>query len=189
MIEKTVVIFANSVKRHQHCVAGKDVKTKKWIRAVADESGKELANSQICVKNPYGIYEVQPLQRVEIKFIKHAPLPNQPENYVVSNDIWIQRYKIYRDEIKEYLDYPHNLWIDNISDNDKVDYRFIENGVLSIYQSLYLIEVEKIHIYWYDRSHLGRTPQRRGRFRYKGIVYDLPITDPKFSEFYEKKFI
>ena len=186
MIEKTVVLFANSIKNHQHCVAGKDIKTKKWIRAVANESGKELTYSQVLIKNPYGVYEAKPLQRAEIKFIKHAPLPNQPENYMVSNQIWIQRYTIGRDEIKEYLDYPDNLWIDYTSEKDRVDYRLIENGEFLIYQSLYLIEVKKLHIYWYDRSNFGRSPQRRGRFRYKGIVYDLPITDPKFSEFSEK---
>lgn len=185
-MERTIVVFANSVKHHQHCVAGKDIITKEWIRPVADENGCELKDEQTKYKNKYGEYLAKPLQKMKIKFIKHAPLINQPENYIISNEIWQQNYKIEREEIKNFLDNPSNLWIDGISSIDRVNYQLIQNKTVTINQSLYLIYVEKIHIYWKDRSYLGQNPQRRGIFEYKNISYDLPLTDPNFSEFQEE---
>jgi hypothetical protein len=41
-MSSTVVIFANSIKHGKHCVAGKLMGDKRWIRLVADESGSEL---------------------------------------------------------------------------------------------------------------------------------------------------
>ena len=41
-MNKTIVILANSVKHGKHCVAGKFIDTKQWIRPVANDSGKEI---------------------------------------------------------------------------------------------------------------------------------------------------
>jgi hypothetical protein len=185
-MEKTIVIFANSVKHHQHCVAGKDIITKEWIRPVGDENGCELQDEQTKYKNKYGKYFAKPLQKMKIKFVKKSPLLNQPENHIVSDDIWIQNYKIDHSEIVNYLDSPPNLWIDNISPNDRVDYQLIQKQTIKITQSLYLIQVKKIHIYWKDRSNFEQNPQRRGIFEYNQVTYDLPLTDPNFSEFEEQ---
>jgi len=185
-MEKTIVIFANSVKHHQHCVAGKDVATKEWIRPVGDENGCELKDEQTKYKNKYGEYLAKPLQKMKIKFIKKSPLLNQPENYVISDDIWEQNYKIDRNEIKNYIDSPPNLWIDNESPNDRVNYQLVQNGTIQIKQSLYLIEIKRIHICWKDRSNFEQNPQRRGIFEYNRVSYDLPLTDPNFSEFEEQ---
>jgi len=179
-MQKVVVIFANSV--NNHCVAGKDIYTKKWIRPVADANGSALTTQQIQITNPHGTFPVKPLQKVKIKFLKHAPLINQPENYVIKeNSIWIQEYNLSKDEIFKFIDTPKHLWIDRISPNDRVDYHLIKSRKFKIYQSLYLIKVYKIHIYWKDRSEFGQNPQRRGIFKYNGIIYDLAITDPNFK--------
>ncbi len=120
---------------------------------------------------------------MKIKFTKHSPLPQQPENYIISNEIWEQDYKIEREELKEYLDDPNDLWLDNMSDSDRVNYKLIKNGDIKIEQSLYLIDVDKIYIYWKDRSNSGKYRQRRGKFEYKNTSYDLPLTDPNFRQF------
>lgn len=89
-MKKVIVIFANSAKHHAHCVAGKEFTTKKWIRPVSDVSGKELSDSQCTYKNPYGEFFVKPLQKIELSLNQHAPLPHQPENYVISGEKWSQ---------------------------------------------------------------------------------------------------
>ena len=183
---KTIVIFANSVKHHQHCVAGKDVVTKKWIRPVGDENGCELTHEQTKSINPYGTFSTKILQKVKITFVKHAPLINQPENYIISDKIWEQNYTLDPKEIINYIDNPTNLWIDNTCNNDRINYHLIENGTINIEQSLYLIQVKKIHIYWKDRSNFEQNPQRKGIFEYNQVTYDLPLTDPNFSEFEEQ---
>jgi len=57
---------------------------------------------------------------------------------------------------------------------------------IKIEQSLYLIKVDNILIYWKDRSNLGQNPQRRGIFEYNHVTYDLSLTDPNFREFEEQ---
>ena len=183
---KTIVIFANSVKHNQHCVAGKDIITKEWIRPVGDKNGCELRDEQTKYQNPYGKFLVKPLQKIIIDFLDKAPLKQQPENYIISNNIWQQNYKIERENIKFFLDYPNNLWLDGISYNDRVNYTLIQSENIIINQSLYLIEVEKIHIYWKNRSNFRENSQRRGFFKYNNISYDLPITDPNFKNFQEQ---
>lgn len=172
MIRKTLVVFANSVKHHEHCVAGKDVLTKEWIRPVGDENGCELSDEQTKYQNKYGRYLVKPLQKMNIDFIKKAPLRHQPDNYVVSDKIWTQNYKIERENIEEYLDEPDDIWLDGVSKNDRVNYDLILNGTIVIDQSLYLIKVKDLII---------KKQERRAIFTYNGVSYNLAITDPRFQ--------
>ncbi|MBL0722076.1 MAG: hypothetical protein JJV88_05795, partial [Sulfurovum sp.] len=111
-MKKTLVIFANSVKHHQHCVAGKDIFTKEWIRPVGDKNGCELKDEQTKYQNPHGKYLAKTLQKINMEFTRKATLKNQPENHIISNKIWQQNYKIEREEIESFLDYPKDIWLD-----------------------------------------------------------------------------
>ena len=51
-MRKLIVVFANSVKHGKHCVAGKEVQTKKWIRPVSNVDGAELDDHQCKYGNP-----------------------------------------------------------------------------------------------------------------------------------------
>lgn len=114
-MKKTIVILADSVKHGQHCVAGKDIVTKKWIRPVSDAYGSELTHEQAKCKNPYGIFPISILQKIEMQFSQAAPLINQPENHIITNETWLQRYKIDRNELASYLDNPEILWFNESS--------------------------------------------------------------------------
>ena len=177
-MKKILAIFANSVKHHQHCVAGKDVITKEWIRPVGDKNGCELKDEQTKYHNKYGKYLVKPLQKMEIEFLEHVPLIHQPENYVISNKIWEQKYKIERTNTEEYLDNPSDLWLDGISINDRVRYELIQNRNIQIHQSLYLIKVNNLEV---NKEH------RRAIFVYKDVNYNLSITDPNIQYFINNK--
>ena len=177
-MNKTLVIFANSVKHHQHCVAGKDILSKEWIRPVGDKNGCELKDEQTKYQNPYGKYLVKPLQKMNIEFLQKAPLKQQPENYIISNKIWEQNYKIEREEIESFLDNPSNLWLDGISKNDRVNYQLIQNNKIQITQSLYLIKVNNLKV---DKQ------DRRAIFSFNDIYYNLAITDPKIQYFDNSK--
>jgi hypothetical protein len=45
-MSRTLVILANSVKHHLHCVAGKDINTKEWVRPVGNDDGEALSDEQ-----------------------------------------------------------------------------------------------------------------------------------------------
>lgn len=171
-MKKVIVIFANSIKHHQHCVAGKDVLTHEWIRPVSNANGAELTDDQCKYANPHGEYRAKPLQKIEMAFSAPAPLLNQPENFVIDGTRWSQRYKLENHEIAAFLDYPETLW----GVGNKVDYSAIATNQLKIEQSLYLIKVENVKL------HLTADAKRRISFTYNGNDYNLPATDPQFDK-------
>lgn len=168
----TIVIFANSVKHGKHCVAGKMINTQKWVRPVSDIHGAELSDTQCLYENPHGRFKVKPLQKIEMNLTQHAPLINQPENYVSSDQIWQQRYRIKDAEITNYLDAPDTLW----GTENRVNYAQIEANIVNIEQSLYLVQVSDLQL---NKTVDGK---RRAVFNYAGISYDLPVTDPNFEK-------
>lgn len=179
-MKKTIVILANSVKHNQHCIAGKDIVTKDWIRPVSNANGSELTHDQIVCENPYGKFPIKVMQKVEIEFSQIAPLVNQPENYIITDTIWLQRYNLGRNELDSYLDNPEILWANINSsmqgENDKVSYEDIEKGHVIITQSLYLIKVNNPEVIVI--TNIMNNKRIRLRFVYKGINYNLAVTDP-----------
>ncbi len=170
----TIVIFANSAKHGRHCVAGKVVNSQQWIRPVSDMEGAALSGQQCLSQNPHGRFGVKPLQKIKMNLSQHAPLVSQPENYLISDEIWHQRYLIQDNEVSNYVDTPDNLW----GTGNRVNYAQIESKIVDIGQSLYLIQASNLQLSKVD----GR---RRAAFSYAGINYDLPVTDPNF----ERQFI
>ncbi len=164
-IKKTIVVLAKSIKHNQYCVAGKDINSKEWIRPVSDVNGAELSEQQSkCTNNDWQNkgklpYNSKVLQKLEINFLQHAPLPNQPENYVVSEDIWQQKYQISEQDLQNYLDEPESLW----GDGDRIEYSQIENSIIPIGQSLYLVKVQ-------DGALYKNEDKRRVSFSYKRVV-------------------
>lgn len=167
----TIVIFANSVKHGRHCVAGKVVNSHQWIRPVSNMEGAELTDQQCLYKNPHGRFKVKPLQKIEMNLSQHVPLISQPENYLISDEIWQQRYRIENNEISNYLDTPDSLW----GTGNRVNYAQIESKMIDIGQSLYLIQASDLQLSKVDN-------RRRAVFSYAGINYDLPVTDPNFEQ-------
>jgi len=172
-----VVILANSVKHHQHCVAGKCIASGHWVRPVSNPDGAELSHAQAQCQNPYGKFNVKPLQKVILSFSAHSPLAHQPENYVIDGSTWRQNFGISVGELNHYLDNPNDIW----GGTDRVLHASIVSGQITIEQSLYLIAVENLHLY---RNQYGK---RRTSFSYRGIDYDLAVTDPNFDRITQNK--
>ena len=178
LLTKTIVILANSIKHGGHCIAGKDINSKEWIRAVSDVHGAELSNQQCrCTNDSWnGSYPPRILQKVKISFSQVSPLINQPENHVVcTNTVWHQEYKINPCDLGIYLDYPSTLW----GYGNATNYHEIENGSILISQSLYLVQVTNLKLH----SHIDNynKTKRRASFSYNGCDYDFPVTDPNFD--------
>ena len=134
-------------------------------------------NAQMIVGKIRGIppYSSKVLQKVEIKFLQHAPLPNQPENYIVSDTVWQQKFKIEKHQILNYLDEPEALW----GDENRIDYSLIQNKIVSIKQSLFLVKVDNLNLYIEENK-------RKASFLYKNRSYDLPVTDANFDNLLEE---
>ncbi len=172
MTQIEVVVFANSIKHGQHCVAGKCVNTGKWIRPVSNQQGAELSHEQAKYQNPYGIYGVKPLQKIKMGFSHHVPLLHQPENFLIDGTRWKQNYSIGIADLSNYVDEPTDLW----GNGNRVEYAQITNGRYTISQSLYLVQVEELELYHTDDG------KRKAAFIYNDIHYELAVTDPMFDE-------
>lgn len=177
MNKHEIIIFANSVKHGLHCVAGKFINGAQWIRLVSDKNGTELSHKQAKCQNPHGTFNVKPLQKVIVGLKCRAPLPNQPENYIIDDSIWQQAYKIEPADLPQYLDSPDDLW----GENDRVDYEKIQRGNIQIYQSLYLVKVDSLEL---DKNSFQK---RRAIFTYNKIQYNLAVTDPNFDNLIQNK--
>lgn len=172
MPQTEVVVLANSIKHGQHCVAGKCVNTGRWIRPVSNLQGGELSHQQARIQNPFGTFRVKPLQKAIIGLAQHAPLPHQPENYLIDDTVWVQNFSFDAGQLNTLLDTPVDLW----GDGNRVDHARITAGFYKVPQSLYLVQVENLRLYYTDDN------KRRASFSYRGIDYDLAATDPLFDE-------
>ena len=179
MIEKTLVIFANSRKESGRCIAGKDIDTGKWIRPISAEEHGELDNSYL---------PIELLEKFNIEFLKHQPWINhQPENYLISHKIWeTATPKIERNDIENFLDKPNNLWLYGSyrdKKNDYVLYKSIKDGSISIEQSLYLIKVNNL-VYTHNTNNyrMKGVKQWRAQFIYNEVKYDLAVTDDNWTK-------
>jgi hypothetical protein len=179
-IKKTIVVLAKSIKHQVYCVAGKDIKSNEWVRPVSNINGAELSEQQCkCTNDQWqkqgkSPYHSNVLKKIEIEFLQHAPLPNQPENYVVSDIVWQHKYNIKANEVQNYLDEPDTLW----GSDDRIAYSLIENNTLSIQQSLYLVKVDDLRLY---NECINGKDKRRASFCYKENSYDLSVTDTNFD--------
>lgn len=185
-MEKTIVIFANSVKHNANCVAGKCITTKDWVRPVGDKEGKELTNNEVKYTNIHGPQnKVKPLQKIIMKFKSKVALINQPENYLIDKKtIWKQNYNLKENDIKNYLDTPNDLW----GTSEKVLYQNIKDKKVIIKNSLYLINVDNLNLFKEKYTYEGEEKiKRKAKFKYKEIEYTLPVTDPSFSNLLEDK--
>lgn len=171
MSQVEIVILANSIKHRQHCVAGKCVNSGKWIRPVSNQQGAELSNEQAQCQNPHGVFPVKTLQKIRMGFVRNVPLLHQPENYLIDGNRWQQHYSVSLDHLTDYVDNPQDLW----GRTDRVVYATISNRTYVVPQSLYLVQVQNLNLYYTDER------KRRAEFTYNGIEYDLAVTDPSFD--------
>lgn len=163
-----IVIFANSVKDEKHCVAGKR-SDGSWVRLVSDPAGSALSTEQQMVTNPFKTFSASPLQIIVTKLTQHVPLLHQPENFTCEYG-WQQAYSIKSEAIPLHVDVPETIW----GLGRSVSAHAILRGEVKIEQSLYLLKVDELTLYWNDYK------RPRAKFSYRGLPYDLPCTDPRF---------
>ncbi len=188
-MSRTLVILANSVKHHLHCVAGKDISTKEWVRPVSNDAGEALTDEQSSYANKEKNWRVKPLDKITMEFSKHVPLTQQPENYLISKEKWTSSFKIERNDLAQYIDTPENIWLDTSTNSNRVTTSLVTSKKIAIAQSLYLIKINILNLQVSTEQIDGVDKRKlKGSFEYNSVLYeDLTITDPKiWSEYKEK---
>lgn len=92
---KEIVVFANSVKHGNSCVAGKCTRTGEWIRPVSNNEGAEIPVAQtkkINRRDNDSEWGLKVLNKIKVDLSHHAPLNHQTENYVINKTPWTDEF-------------------------------------------------------------------------------------------------
>jgi hypothetical protein len=192
MTTKTMVVLAISKKPGGRCLAGKELfwngaawKVGPWIRPVMTENSGAVPESQMA----FAMGRLpRLLEIIEIPLAKPAPLPDQPENWLIATPVqavsWQSRGLFAWQEVHRLLDKPPGLW------NDHTDPRRVKSGYVRTMRepaSLYLIKPERIQSIkvWSTTSQFeptGVKRRRRAVLVYAGAVHELAIDDTGFED-------
>jgi hypothetical protein len=181
MATKRVLILANSVKKGQHCIAGREIIDPgatmpygNWIRPVSRQSEGELTRSDCAFENSQlpRVWDV-----VDVPVDECEGSVSQPENWFIDpTAFWVKVGDQPGFGLPlVYAENPPDLWFDP---NDRVDrVSPVALAALNRNQSLYLVAVTdfRIEIDWHS---YGGYHRRRAQFRYASRHYDLSLTDP-----------
>jgi len=182
-LRKTICILANSIKHSDRCIAGVEVEelsdgnwnlSNKWIRPVGNRENHAVNISESLLSN-----KLQPsvLDVVDIHILKPADVAGQPEDWLIApNCTWNYRGTLPREELTKAIESPDNLWLEyphNPFSPDRVSPEFVKKHNLP---SLYLIKANDLQIVIEERQ---CEKKRRAKFTYRGISYNLALTDPE----------
>jgi hypothetical protein len=192
MPTKRLQILANSVKKQQHCIAGRELLEHgggmsfgNWIRPVSRHGEGELSWSDCRFPNGNTpkIFDL-----VDIDLEEHAGSEAQPENWFINPKARWRKTPLHPDNPPDLvIDKPRRLWIAPGERADRITPAALK--LLDCGSSLYLIEVTcfRIHMSW--RKWDGVAQQRcRTLFEYRGNHYDFSLTDPVARDKYCSHF-
>lgn len=177
---KNIVILAKSKKYNNYCIAGMDMKTKKWIRVISEDDSISFAVPKYDVTYPNGT-DVDILDIVRIDFKCEMPFPYQPENWVYNpKEKWYKIGKIAISEVYKMIKQDNDEYIfynsKNKIDSNLLNY-YLEKYPNNIY-SLKLIFVETLKIIY--NNYKGKD-KYYGSFCYNDLYYDkIAITDSNY---------
>ena len=181
LVPRTVnlLCLANSYKYRGRCVAGIDLDTGDWIRPVADTAHGELRPEHYSLP---GGQAPQMLDVIRIDLDRPQPLPEQPENWLISGTPWSRRLMPPGDlgaVLSSHLDAGPNLFGDTAH---RISRRNGKPGRLDA--SLALIEPEGLQ--WFMEHSPYNSKRPRAHFVLKDAFYDLPVTDPAWMPAFHK---
>jgi hypothetical protein len=179
---KRLQVLANSVKKQQHCIAGRELLENdgrlsfgNWVRPVSRHGEGELSWGDC--RFPSGstpkIFDI-----VTIDLEGHAGSEAQPENRFINPKATWKKILVHPDDLPDLvIDNPRRLWIAPAERADRITAADLKQ--LNCGSSLYLIEVTSFRIHMSWRTWEGRPqPRCRALFEYRGSHYDFSLTDP-----------
>jgi hypothetical protein len=189
MPQKTVFVLANSIKKQQRCVAGRELFRDShgeqcwggWIRPVTHHD--EGAISLVECRLQDGTTPV-PFDVIQIPTTSNENSPTQPENwYIQQSAQWRKTATWSREEAEELIETPKNLWLERGVKQDRVTPQYLVSR--KDHQSLYLIMPKNFYFSVKVDVWEGEKKKRiRGVFTYETQTYDFSVTDPIASQKY-----
>ena len=175
-MRREVAILTKSSKFGGYCVAGVDLKTGEWVRFVSNnaQTNGALSKDDIAYVNKS---ICKPLDVVLVDVAGAAPLPHQPENYLIDpRKYWMKTgectlsdvLRVHPAEVRPYLYGNLRPFVDS-NEIDSIDY------------SLTLVRVSSLAIS--HVTNIDNKPKTKASFVYNGRTYiNMSVTDPNFYE-------
>ena len=182
---KRIVCLANSYKNGERCIAGKELDasdTGDWIRPVSARAKGEVSGRERRYKDGS---EPDLLDVIDVALIEAQPQTYQTENWLLDPAIkWAKTRKAVWKDLAALVDTPKSLWINGHHTAHGVNDHVPEGDAKTLRGSLYLIQLDKmkVHVLRQHTSTGGSIHKVRGEFKYRGVDYNLKITDPYADE-------
>lgn len=183
MFYKDIVCLANSRKMNGRCVAGKDVKTKGWIRPVSSNECEELSLSQI---RPKGKQALGLLDIIRIPCKVKKPSRHQPENILIDDGPWEKIGEFEPKQLDSICDHPKAIWLLGEHD-DRIPVDYFDK--IKSDSSLLLIKPSDLFLRRDNYTDMNGVTKRKLRaiFSYNGKQYSFGVTDPLVESQYKNK--
>jgi hypothetical protein len=187
MPSKRIIVFANSAKKRERCIAGMEIGRGEsrtptgWVRPVSGESEGELQLRHMLVHGG-GFPSV--LDIVDVPLTKHAEDAIHPEDWILeANRKWTRVGRLDPGELASLEEAPDDLWFQPHVGTDRATGEFLLKR--PGHRSLYLIRPEQFRVA-VSAIHYPDSPRptikRRAHFTYRGRAYEMNLTDPLFTE-------
>lgn len=182
---RRIICLANSKKTGGRCLAGKLYfrgKFGRWMRPVSSRMDEALSESERQVGKTLLGVGVEPalLDILEFSILKPEPTNHQIENWLINPRMYMLRVgQITANELIPVVDLPNSLWsVGNSSGRGLSDF-VPEERIHEAIDSLYLIQPESLSLHVTTENYEGRESRNvRGEFTYRGVIYNLKVTDP-----------
>ena len=190
---KKIICLAKSRKIGGYCIAGKELKSGKWIRPVSIRSTEEISSRE-CMYDTGK--EVEVLDIVDIPIKGHKPENFQPENFLINCSYqWKYVRKFETSKLSTICDTPQDLWLikscyncsSYYGKNDRIPQEYCEQ----ISQSLYFITPESLKILVRIEGEEFNNPRKKIRavFIYNNCQYIISVTDITIEKYFLSKDI
>ena len=161
------------------CVAGKEISDTgnpgKWIRPVSDREHEEIWESEQRLRDGS---EPRVLDVIDVPVVRARPKGYQQENWLLDRRRrWGKVGRLTWSTLPQWADQSETLWINGHNSGSGLNDRVPEDLAFSLGSSLSLIKTERLEVL-ISRNVEDNSLRLRGKFRYRGDVYSLRITDP-----------
>ena len=185
MTSQTFICLANSYKHTNRCIVGVKViyhNESNTFDVIRDSNGNPVWFRPINRSTEAGAVPNDEALKISILDVVKAhdaePHPEgaQKENSYYSSFATVGSIPFSVKDLDIFLDKTHS----SLFGNRGVAVHPDKYGELD-YSALF-IKCTEVEFYLKDRTNIERIPQPRAKFKFKGIDYDLPITDPIFRQ-------
>jgi hypothetical protein len=183
MPQKTIFVLANSIKKKQRCIAGRELLKDTegepywdgWIRPVTHHDEGAISFFECRLQD--GKMPV-PFDVIEIPTTSNENSATQPENwYIERSTPWRKTAAWSRKEAEQLVETPKNLWLEPADKQDRATPQYLMSR--RSHQSLYLIKPENFYFSVEVNVWEGvETKRVRGVFTYGTQRYNFSMTDP-----------